>query len=180
VVHRDLKPSNILVTADGAPKLLDFGIARIMRGDGTPLTVGTQTGLGMATPEYASLEQLQGLPPTTLSVVYSLGVVLYELLSGQRPYRFASRQTDDVARAIAATEPLKPSEAVARGPDVGPGRAESPERLRRRLRGDLDNIVLMAIRKEPERRYPSVERLSEDITRHLDGRPVLAREDALG
>lgn len=177
VVHRDIKPSNILVTPEGTPKLLDFGVARILHGEGGE--AATQTGVRLVTPEYASLEQLQGQRATTLSDVYSLGVVLYELLSGGRPYRFASRQPEEVARAIATTEPVKPSEAARSAEEASPSRGESPERLRRRLQGDLDTIVLMAIRREPERRYASVERLSEDIGRHLEGRPVLAREDTL-
>ncbi len=176
VVHRDIKPSNILVTSEGTPKLLDFGIARILHGEGGAET-GTQTGARMLTPEYASLEQLQGRRATTLSDVYSLGVVLYELLSGRRPYHFPSREPELAARAIPDPAPAKPSEAARHAEGAGPSRGESPERLRRRLQGDLDTIVLMAIRREPERRYASVEGMSEDIRRHLEGRPVFARED---
>jgi non-specific serine/threonine protein kinase/serine/threonine-protein kinase len=175
VVHRDIKPSNILVTSDGTPKLLDFGIARILHGDGEP-DAATQTGVRLVTPEYASLEQLQGRRATALSDVYSLGVVLYELLCGSRPYQFPSREPAEVARAIATTEPARPSDAARRSVESDL-RGEGAARLSRRLRGDLDTIVLTAIRREPERRYPSVERFSEDIARHLEGRPVLARED---
>jgi non-specific serine/threonine protein kinase/serine/threonine-protein kinase len=166
VIHRDLKPSNILVGADGAPKLLDFGIARLLQaGDGAE-SAATMLEQRVMTPDYASPEHLRGEPVTTASDVYSLGVVLYRLLTGQLPYRLKSQSAEDMARAVGQTEPQRPS-AV--------GEATS----RRRLRGDLDNIVLMALRKEPERRYSSVEQLSEDIRRHLEARPVLARRDTL-
>jgi tetratricopeptide (TPR) repeat protein len=163
VVHRDLKPSNILVTAAGEVKLLDFGIAKIVAsGDSTI----TQTGFRAMTPEYASPEQLRGDAIAVASDVYSLGVLLYELLSGQRPYRVQGREPHEVARAILEEAPPPPSE-------------QGPERDRRRLRGDLDTIVLAALRKEPERRYQSVELLAGDIRRHLGGLPVTARADTL-
>jgi non-specific serine/threonine protein kinase/serine/threonine-protein kinase len=203
IVHRDMKPSNILVTAEGAPKLLDFGIAKLLDPALQERTVD-QTGafVRLMTPEYASPEQVRGLPVTTASDVYSLGVLLYELLTGCRPYRVPKQPPEEVARVVCGTEPGRPSTAVGRthkgaaysewgeGRDAGYGpgltpetaatsRNTRPERLRRRLAGDLDNIVLKALRKEPQRRYASAEQLSEDIRRHLEGLPVTARRDTL-
>jgi serine/threonine protein kinase len=172
VAHRDLKPSNILVTADGEPKLLDFGIAKMLAPDSREAITRTETELRMMTPDYASPEQARGMQVTTASDVYSLGVVLYELLTGMRPHRFKTYSAAEIERAICDTETEKPSEAVGRTTD-------SPPKLARQLAGDLDNIILMAMRKEPERRYQSVEQFSEDIRRHLEGRPVIARKDTL-
>ena len=187
VVHRDLKPSNIVVTSDGMPKLLDFGIAKILE-PGSDIPKAT-TGLHLMTPEYASPEQARGLPVTTVSDVYSLGVVLYELLTGQLPYRFKSRATDDILQAISSSHAPRPSTVVDKL-DTSNSTDQrktnnSPSRTRgnvsrimgRQLRGDLDNVVLKAISKEPERRYQSVEQLSADVQRHLDGLPVSARKD---
>jgi eukaryotic-like serine/threonine-protein kinase len=192
VVHRDLKPSNILVTEAGEVRLLDFGIAKLLDegadDEGTPLTL---TALVLMTPEYASPEQVRGEPMTTATDVYQLGVLLYELLAGRRPYRVPSRLLREVERVVCGAPLEKPSAAITRVAELGDAGGRAPgevsrtrgttvERLRRRLAGDLDTIVLMALRKEPERRYPSVEALVEDVRRHLDGRPVEARPDALG
>jgi non-specific serine/threonine protein kinase/serine/threonine-protein kinase len=184
VVHRDLKPSNVLVTAGGEPKLLDFGIAKPLddRGPDAAFTLG---GSQPMTPEYASPEQLAGEPVTTGTDVYSLGVLLHELLCGERPRRRAGLDPAEQAAAMRREDPTAPSDALrpTRGPKAGASRLEevarrrrlTPERLRRRLRGDLDRITQQATHPEPLRRYGSVRELADDLRRHLDGLPVAAR-----
>jgi serine/threonine protein kinase/tetratricopeptide (TPR) repeat protein len=182
VVHRDLKPSNILVTDSGEVKLLDFGIAKLLApnaaGTGAP---ATRTGARLMTPEYASPEQLRGEAVSTASDVYSLGVLLYELLAGRRPHDTAGQPKLDGARIRTEEEITRPSVALARATDAAAAaahaRSTSPDRLRRRLTGDLDTIVLAALRAEPERRYGSAEQLGTDVRRHLAGLPVSARRD---
>jgi tetratricopeptide (TPR) repeat protein len=171
VVHRDLKPGNILVTQEGAVKLLDFGIAKLLQPAGADTTTtATVTLMRTLTPGYASPEQILGRTITTASDVYSLGVVLHVLLTGRSPYRGAMHSAEDAIRDICDTEPTRPSAAAAEDPRPG----DEP------ISRDLDAIVLQALRKEPERRYASVEQLAEDIRRFLDGRPVAARGDQLG
>jgi eukaryotic-like serine/threonine-protein kinase len=227
IVHRDLKPQNILVTAQGVPKLLDFGIGKIL--SVSPQQPGEDrsvTLLPIMTPDYASPEQVRNEPITTATDVYSLGAILYVLLTGRRPYRISTTSLNDIVNAICSTEPEKPSTAVMHRSDPPPQPAlgvnvaprpsarhrhnatnppdnaghnatdlpqatapdspasqqsnsnalppEHAEKLRRTLSGDLDNIILKALRKEPARRYASVEQLSDDLRRYLEGRPVNA------
>jgi serine/threonine-protein kinase len=194
IVHRDLKPSNIVITPEGTPKLLDFGIAKFLNPDLSPLTIApTATLMRMMTRDYASPEQVRGEPITTASDVYSLGVLLYKLLTGHHPYQFKTPLPQEVERVICESEPEKPSTIIARKEfidtedgltlsltpeSVSQTRDGQPDKLKRALSGDLDNIILMAMRKEPQRRYASVAEFAEDIRRHLEGLPVTATKDS--
>ena len=205
IIHRDIKPANVLVIAEGTPKLLDFGIAKLLNPELAGQTLApTAPGLQLMTPEYASPEQVRGDPVSTATDVYSLGVLLYELLAGRLPYRLTSRAPADIVRIVCESEPMRPSTAITSIDPEPPGEAatgsEEPhhaskstaaskpdrrltvdaDRLRRQLAGDLDNIILKALSKEPRRRYASVDQFAEDVRRHLAGLPVIARKDTWG
>jgi len=193
VVHRDIKAGNILVTADGVPKLLDFGIAKLLRNDGSTLDLAqTRPEMRPMTLDYASPEQVRGDVITTATDVYSLGVLLYKMLTGKMPYGPAARTHAGLHHAILDTEPTPPStvvltdehiaipEATQKIEVVTETRASARKRLKRKLAGDLDTIILKALRKEPHLRYASVEQFSEDIRRYLERRPVIARMDTPG
>ncbi|MBK7707376.1 MAG: serine/threonine protein kinase [Acidobacteria bacterium] len=199
VVHRDLKPSNILINASGEPKLLDFGISKFISEDFPGAKTATVTRLGAMTPSYASPEQLQSRSVTTATDIYSLGVILFELLSGHRPFESNESSLKEIYRAVVESEPRRPSAVISES-GFNPSRTEDetvafPDRQTkpaktstssaylavnpRSVSGDLDNIVLKALQKEPERRYSSAEAFADDIRRHQEGRPIMARPNTL-
>jgi serine/threonine protein kinase/tetratricopeptide (TPR) repeat protein len=195
VIHRDLKPANILIAKGGVPRLLDFGIAKLLSPECFQTALVTRTDWRPMTPEYASPEQIRGQAVTTATDVYSLGVLLFELLTGHRPYRSAGQSLLEMERLVCETEPEKPSAVINRTEEklshdgdartaitpesVSSQRGLQPAELQRRLRGDLDTIVMKTLRKEPERRYASVEEFLRDIDRYLTSMPILARTSTI-
>ncbi len=195
VIHRDLKPGNILIAKGGVPRLLDFGIAKLLDPGFVQTALVTRTDFRPMTPEYASPEQIRGQAVTTATDVYSLGVLLFELLTGHRPYRSTGQSLLEMERLVCETDPEKPSTAIKRIEEktsrdgeartaitpesVSKQRGLHPAELQRRLRGDLDTIVMKALRKEPARRYSSAEGFSQDIERYLTGMPVRARKPTI-
>ena len=196
VIHRDLKPGNILVDKNGKPKLLDFGIAKLLDEEIEDDREGlTRTGVWHLTPDYASPEQIKGEQITTTSDIYSLGILLYQLLTGHQPYKITTKSPIAINNTLSEIELIKPSDRIIDTEEIKASdgtieiispetvsilRKEKSEKLKQHLQGDLDNIILKAISKEPERRYASVEQFSEDIRRHLTGLPVIARSDTVG
>ena len=196
VIHRDLKPGNILVDKEGKPKLLDFGIAKLLDEDLEDGSEGlTRTGVWHLTPDYASPEQIKGEQITTASDIYSLGILLYQILTGHQPYKITTSSVVAINSTLLEMELKKPSDKIIDTEEIKAAdgtitiispetvsslRKEKTEKLKQHLQGDLDNIILKAISKEPERRYASVEQFSEDIRRHLIGLPVIARSDTVG
>ena len=186
IVHRDLKPNNILITRDGTPKLLDFGIAKLLDSRHSPQTLAvTHMDYRMMTPAHASPEQVRGDGITTASDIYVLGVLAYELLCGRKPYDLVGTRLSELERIICEQDPVTPSARLARtaaesphyADEIAACRSTSLPKLLKKLRGDLDNITLMAMRREPTRRYGSAQQLAADLTHHLDGLPVLAAPD---